>query len=103
VHKSTLKRVLSALPLVAAIAAFSSSASTQHHQQEPDGVRFRGGISAGGGGLFLGDYGLGIGGVTGRLGVQVNNLIGIYASRISRSAAARSTAAVRSPAPPAAR
>lgn len=74
---STLKRVLAALPLVAAIAAFSSTASAQHHER--DGVRFRGGISAGGGGIFVSGYGLGLGGIDGRLGVQINNLVGIYA------------------------
>ena len=44
-----------------------------------DDVRFRGGISVGGGGLFLGGYTFGLGGVDGRLGVQINDLIGIYA------------------------
>lgn len=44
-----------------------------------DDVRFRGGISAGGGGLFLGGYTFGLGGVDGRLGVQINDLVGIYA------------------------
>jgi hypothetical protein len=42
-------------------------------------VRFRGGISAGGGGFFIADWTLGMVTVDGRLGVQINNLIGIYA------------------------
>jgi hypothetical protein len=47
--------------------------------EEYDGPRFRGGISAGAGGVFANGYGVGIVGLDGRLGVQVNNLIGIYA------------------------
>ncbi len=46
---------------------------------DDDGVRFRGGISGGGGGMFLNGYSLGLGGVDGRLGVQINDLIGVYA------------------------
>jgi hypothetical protein len=53
--------------------------------EDEDGVRFRGGIS-GGGGLMMfatdsslgGTYKLGIGGVDGRVGVQINDLIGVY-------------------------
>jgi hypothetical protein len=44
-----------------------------------DGPRFRGGVSFAGGGAFVAGWGLGFAGVDGRLGVQLNNLIGIYA------------------------
>jgi hypothetical protein len=44
-----------------------------------DFPRFRGGISLGAGGLFVSDFGVGLGVLDGRLGVQINNLIGIYA------------------------
>lgn len=44
-----------------------------------DGVRFRGGIAAVGGAEFLDNFGIGMGGLEGRLGVQLDNLIGIYA------------------------
>jgi hypothetical protein len=46
---------------------------------DADGPRFRGGISGFGGGLFVSGISLGMGGVDGRLGVQINDLIGIYA------------------------
>lgn len=42
-----------------------------------DGVRFRGGISIHGGGEFL-DLTGGLGGIDGRIGVQINRLIGVY-------------------------
>jgi hypothetical protein len=50
--------------------------------EEPplDGVRFRGGISAAGGGEFVSNYAFGMGGIEGRLGVQINHLIGVYAA-----------------------
>lgn len=43
-----------------------------------DGVRFRGAIAAAGGGEFVSDFAFGMGGLEGRVGVQINNLIGIY-------------------------
>jgi hypothetical protein len=43
-----------------------------------DGPRFRGGISLDGGGIFVSGYGLGLVGLSGRLGVQINDLIGVY-------------------------
>jgi hypothetical protein len=46
---------------------------------EYDGPRFRGGVSIGGGGFFANGYGVGTAQVDGRLGVQINNLIGVYA------------------------
>jgi hypothetical protein len=45
-----------------------------------DGPRLRAGISVGAGGLFAGGgYGVGLAGVDGRIGVQINNLVGVYA------------------------
>jgi hypothetical protein len=48
--------------------------------QETDGPRFRGGVALSGGGLAGGGVqsGLGLFGVDGRIGVQINNLIGVY-------------------------
>lgn len=43
-----------------------------------DGPRFRGGISLDGGGIFVSGYGLGLVGLSGRIGVQINDLIGVY-------------------------
>lgn len=45
---------------------------------EKDGVRFRGGVSAVAGGMFISDYSGFLAGVDGHLGVQINNLIGVY-------------------------
>jgi hypothetical protein len=44
-----------------------------------DGPRLRAGISVGGGGLFLNGYGVGLVGLDGRIGVQINNLVAVYA------------------------
>lgn len=44
-----------------------------------DGARFRFGVSAGGGGWFADQFSAGLGGVDVRLGVQINDLIGVYA------------------------
>ena len=46
---------------------------------EKDGLRFRGGVAAVAGGMFLNDYSGFMAGVDGRLGLQINNLIGVYA------------------------
>ncbi len=43
-----------------------------------DGVRFRGGISLGGGGEFVSGFAIGLGAIDGRLGVQINKLVGVY-------------------------
>jgi hypothetical protein len=51
----------------------------EEEEVDEDGVRFRGGVSGGGGGLFLENYTMGIGGFDGRVGVQINDLIGVYA------------------------
>jgi hypothetical protein len=45
---------------------------------QSDGVRFRGGIAAAGGAEFASGFLVGMGGIEGRLGVQISNLIGIY-------------------------
>jgi len=70
--------------------AFATPASAQNAGAPPppppphhtDGVRFRGAIALAGGGEFGSgggvSYGGGLGGLEGRLGVQINNLIGIY-------------------------
>ena len=46
---------------------------------EKDGLRLRGGVSAVAGGMFLNNYSGFMAGVDGRLGLQINNLIGVYA------------------------
>jgi hypothetical protein len=46
----------------------------------PDGARFRGGVSAEGGALIVPDtVTVGLAGVNGQLGVQINHLVGLYA------------------------
>ena len=54
-------------------------AEIPEEELDEDGVRFRGGVSGGGGGLFLEGYTMGLGGFDGRMGVQINDLIGVYA------------------------
>jgi hypothetical protein len=44
----------------------------------PDRARFRWGIAAAGGGEFVSDFAFGMGGVEGQIGVQFNELIGLY-------------------------
>jgi hypothetical protein len=45
-----------------------------------DGVRFRGGVALEGGALIVpGIFSVGIAGVQGTMGVQINNLVGVYA------------------------
>lgn len=62
------------------VASLLCCASTAMAAGDKDGVRFRGGISGGGGALIFDPFGtLGIGGLDGRLGVQINDLIGVYA------------------------
>ena len=51
----------------------AGSASTAMAAGDADGVRFRGGISGGGGALILDPFTFGLGGVDGRLGVQIND------------------------------
>src|SRR5260370_22715128 len=47
--------------------------------EKKDGVRFRGGISGGGGAFFGNNVTAFLGGLDGRLGVQINHLFGVYA------------------------
>jgi hypothetical protein len=48
--------------------------------EPPDAARFRGGVSAGGGAIVVPDaVNLGLAGVQGQLGVQINHLVGLYA------------------------
>lgn len=56
---------------------WSGNAAAQQHGE--DSPRFRGGIALEGGGWFVSGYSAGLVGVEGRLGVQLNNMIGIYA------------------------
>lgn len=56
-----------------------SSSDRKKRGLDPDGVRFRGGISAGGGGLYLLGRGMPGATVDGRIGVQFNDLIALYA------------------------
>lgn len=44
----------------------------------PDGARFRWGIQAAGGGEFVSDFAFGMGGIEGQIGVQFNELVGLY-------------------------
>jgi hypothetical protein len=60
-------------------AAPEEGAESSGGESDDDGVRFRGGISGGGGGLFVEGLSLGLGGLDGRMGVQINDLIGVYA------------------------
>lgn len=62
---------------VAALAGALLSTSLAH--AEEDGPRFRGGISLEGGALLPSHVALGAVGPQGQLGVQVDNLLGIYA------------------------
>jgi hypothetical protein len=67
----------------AASSGSTTSASVATVPVEPaseqtDGVRFRGGIALSGGGEFASGFEVGMGGVEGCVGVQINNLIGLY-------------------------
>jgi hypothetical protein len=66
-----------------AVFAATSSIAAVSSAQEKDGARFRGGVSAAFGGLFGSEgpasYSGILGGADGHLGVQINNLIGVYA------------------------
>lgn len=93
---ANLKSALLSLPLVGAMSFISSHAIAQEGDGEEapagaaaaeassegsddDGVRFRGGVSGGGGALIGAGLTLGMGGFDGRMGVQINDLIGVYA------------------------
>ena len=74
---------LHALPLVLALAFAPSLITTSAAAQDKDGARFRGGVNGAIGGLFGSkdqlSYSGFLGGVNGNLGVQINDLIGVYA------------------------
>src|SRR5438876_89502 len=67
------------IALAAFVASTAISAGVLAQEPEKDGTRFRGGVSAVAGG-FVGDYSGFQAGVDGRMGVQINNLIGVYAN-----------------------
>lgn len=93
--------LLTALPLASLLIAGSAFAEDQPPQPPPgygqpggapappaeaedkDGARFRGGVNGAFGGIFgsysIADYGGFLGGVNGHLGVQIMDLLGIYA------------------------
>lgn len=84
--KTRTMQVGAATLLATAALAFGTEASAQERaQQAPveeadeDGVRFRGGVSIGAGALLVSGFTAGMGGVDGRIGVQINDLIGVYA------------------------
>ena len=58
--------------------AWAAAGPPPVHQAKADGPRLRGGVSAGAGGMFISDYSGVLGGVDGRIGVQINDLIGVY-------------------------
>ena len=71
----------------AAVGLTASTASAQRMVVVEDGrgeggggdwTRFRGGIDLTGGGILLSGYTVGVVGIEGQLGVQVNNLLGFY-------------------------
>ncbi len=73
----------SAVSAEAPAASAEAPAATPAPAAEQDGVRFRGGISAGGGleMVSAGDLSVSaaMGGIDGRIGAQINDLIGVYA------------------------
>jgi hypothetical protein len=76
---ASVRRICVAATVVSCLVAVPAAAQYATPAPPSDGVRFRGGISLGGGGYFLGGWTLGMVSVDGRLGVQINNLIGVYA------------------------
>jgi len=78
--KTQMAHVVSLLAF-ATIGLTATAASAQRVYVEEEGgggARFRGGIDLTGGGVFLGNTSVGVVGLDGRLGVQVNNLLGLY-------------------------
>lgn len=59
-------------------AVATSPAPRADAAPRPDGVRFRWGIQAAGGGEFVSNFAFGMGGLEGQIGVQVSELLGIY-------------------------
>ncbi len=74
---NTSRVCLAVATLGASLAALSTEGVAR--ADGPDGVRFRGGIQLEGGVLAPPDLALGAIGPQGQLGVQINNLIGVYA------------------------
>lgn len=69
-------------PAPAAAPAAAAAPAPAADEGDKDGVRFRGGISGGVGGEIIVSGGSAtaiMGGVDGRLGVQINDMIGVYA------------------------
>lgn len=69
------------LPFIAAAALLAPVlASRAASAEEPDRARFRGGVAVEGGSLIApGVLTVGIAGVQGQIGAQINNLVGVYA------------------------
>jgi hypothetical protein len=64
---------------VVCILAFAAIGTTAKvARADGDYARFRGGIDLTAGGLLANGYGVGLVGVDGRVGVQVNHLLGLY-------------------------
>lgn len=62
-----------------AFSLTSIFSATEAAAQEPDGVRFRGGVALEAGPLIVpGSFTVGVAGVQGQLGVQINNEFGVY-------------------------
>jgi hypothetical protein len=61
-----------------AMAFTASSLIATSALADEDGLRFRGGVDIAGGGLLVSGFGVGMGGVDGRIGLQINDLIGAY-------------------------
>lgn len=59
-------------------ATRSGEVGVEEEAPRPDGVRFRWGIQAAGGGEFVSNFEFGMGGLEGQIGVQINELLGIY-------------------------
>jgi hypothetical protein len=79
--RTHLAHVVSILAF-AAVGLTATAASAQRVVVEEEGggyARFRGGIDFTGGALLVSGFTAGLVGIDGRLGVQLNNLVGIYA------------------------
>jgi hypothetical protein len=78
IMRTQLARVVSILAFAAAFLT-ATAASAQRVYVEDDYARLRAGVDLGAGGIFLNGFGLGLVGIDGRLGAQINHLFGIYA------------------------
>jgi hypothetical protein len=79
IDRRLVRKICMAAAVASCLVALPAAAQYAMPAPRSDGVRFRGGISLGGGGAFVAGWNLGMVGVDGRLGVQINNLIGVYA------------------------